>query len=121
MQVIGKFADVGRGPFIGATRIERAVAVARSIKCDQSHAFAGGNVRDGSEVGMRTRRAMKSDDGRAIACAELAPSEITAVRKLEHSEISHRARLPAMRWRSHHVCVSGLVDGPSGDVAGSAT
>ena len=94
IQVIGEFADVGRGPFICATKIERAVAVARTIKCDQSDAFAGGNVCDGSEVAMRTRRAMKSDDGRAIARAELAPREIAAVRKLEHSEIMHRARLP---------------------------
>ena len=43
---------------------------------------------------MRTRRAMKSDDGRAIVGAELTPREIAAVRKLEHSEITHRARLP---------------------------
>ena len=103
MQVISKFADVDRGPFICATRIEGAVAVARSIECDESHAFAGGSVCDGSEVGMRTRRAMQSDDRRAIACAELAPSEVTTVRKLEHSEISHRARLPAMRSRRHRV------------------
>ena len=52
---------------------------------------------------MRTRRAMNRDDG-GHASAELAPSEVTAVRKLEHSEISHRATLPAIRSRRH--CVS---------------
>ena len=94
IQVIGEFADVGRGPFICATRIEGAVALNRSIECDESHAFVGGSAGVGSEVGMRTRRAMKSDDRRAIACAELAPSEVTTVRRLEHSEISHRADCP---------------------------
>jgi hypothetical protein len=40
---------------------------------------------------------MKSDDRCAVALTEVAPGEIATVRKLEHLEITHRARLPAMR------------------------
>ena len=47
--MISKFADVGRGPFICASRIEGAVAVARSIECDESHAFAGGRSAMGAK------------------------------------------------------------------------
>ena len=90
--MITKFADIGRRPFVRTTRIERAVAVARSIDGNQSHAFASRGVRDGREVAVRTRRAMKRDDSRAIACAELAPREVATVRKLEHLEVTHRAK-----------------------------
>src|SRR5437764_1333103 len=93
-EVISEVPDVTRETFIGSGRIERAVAVARTVKCDQPDAFADGNVCDGSEVAMRSRRAVERNDGRAIARAELAPREVATVRKLEHSKITHRARLP---------------------------
>ncbi|MDQ1382496.1 MAG: hypothetical protein QOJ71_3215 [Actinomycetota bacterium] len=37
---------------------------------------------------------MKSDDRCAVALTEVAPGEIPTVRKLEHLEITHRARMP---------------------------
>ena len=100
--MICKFGDVGCGPFICATRIERAVAVSRSIERNEPHAFASGSVCDRREVAVRARRAMKSDDRCAVALTEVAPGEIPTVRKLEHLEITHRARLPdpGRLWRT---------------------
>ena len=68
MQVLGKFADVDRGPFIGATRIERAVAVARTIKRDQSDAFAGALMK--LPEGERLDRVCRLCYGRAATEAE---------------------------------------------------
>ena len=91
--MVGKFADVGRGSLVRATRIEGAAAVAGTINRDQSHAFAGGDVCDGSEVAVRAGRAMQSEDGRAVTRTKLTPREIAAVCELEHSEIIHRAQI----------------------------
>ena len=88
-EVIGQLVDVARPALIVSCRVIRAVTVTRPIDRYEPCSLAGRDIGQARKVIARARRSMEREDRRTIADAVLDPGQLTTIRELKHSGVSH--------------------------------